>query len=92
MNKLIDEVCDEIESNKVQMDNMNNEKENIEKNDENAFSAEVEMPLIDIVSTDIVYLHFNNITKFPIITVTLRKSLTVKRPNELILKSGQNRI
>ena len=78
MNKLIDEVCDEIESNKVQMDNMNNEKENIEKNDEDAFSVEVEMPLIDIVSTDIGYLHFNNITKFPMITVTLRKNLTVK--------------
>ena len=39
MNKLIDKVCDEIESNNVQMGNMNNEKENIEKNDEDAFSA-----------------------------------------------------
>ena len=56
MNKLKDEVCDETESNKAQMDNMNNEKENTEKNDEDAFSAEVETPLIDIVSTDIFTL------------------------------------
>ena len=56
MNKLKDEVCDETESNKAQMDNMNNEKENTEKNDEDPFSAEVETPLIDIVSTDIFTL------------------------------------
>ena len=46
MNKSKDEVCEEIESNKVQVDNMNNEKENIEKNDEDAFSAKVDTPLI----------------------------------------------
>lgn len=56
MNKLKDEVCDETESNKAQLDNMNNEKESTEKNDEDAFSAEVETPLIDIVSTDIFTL------------------------------------
>ena len=56
MNKLKDEVCDETESNKAQLDNMNNEKERNEKNDEDAFSAEVETPLIDIVSTDIFTL------------------------------------
>ena len=83
MNKLIDENCDEIESNKVQMDNMNNEKENIEKNDEDTFSVEVDMPLKNIASIDIGYLHFINVTKFPVITDTLRENLTVKRPDEL---------
>ena len=66
-----------MESNKVQMDNINNEKENIEKNDE------VETPLKDIVSTDIGYLHFNNVTRFPVITDTRRKNLAVKGPDEL---------
>ena len=83
MNKLIDKVCDKIESNNVQMGNMNNEKENTEKNDEDAFSASVDKPLIDIVSTDIGYLHFNIVTKFPVITDTLRKNLTVKGPDNL---------
>ena len=55
----------------------------IEKNGENAFSAEVDMPLIDIVPTDIGYLHFNNITKFPVRTDTLRKYLAVKGPDNL---------
>ena len=55
----------------------------IEKNGENAFSAEVDMPLIDIVPTDIGYLHFNNVTKFPVRTDTLRKYLAVKGPDNL---------
>ena len=46
MDKSKDEVCEEIESNKVQVDNMNNEKENIEKNDEDAFLAKIDTPLI----------------------------------------------
>ena len=71
------------------MSNMNNEKENIEKNDEDAFSAEVDTPLIDIVSTGIGYLHFNNVTEFPVIKDTLRKNLTVKGPDEL---QNQNKI
>ena len=62
---------------------MNNEKENIEKNDEDAFSAEVDKPMIDIVSTEIGYLHFSNVTKFPVITDALRKNLTVKGPDAL---------
>ena len=63
------------------MDNMNNEKENIEKNDEDSFSAEADTPLIYVVSTDIGYIHFNNVTKLPVTTDTLAKNLTVKRPN-----------
>ena len=70
MNKLTDEVCNEIESNEIQMSNMNNEKENIEKNDEDVFSAQEDRPLTGIVSTDIGYLHF---TKFLVISDTLRK-------------------
>ena len=77
MNKLIDDLCDQIKSNNnVLMDNMKNGKENIEKNDEDAFSAEVDTPLIDVVSTDVV-------SKFPVITDTLRKNLTVKGPDDL---------
>ena len=79
MNNLIGEVCDEIKSNKVQMDNMNNEKENIEKNGEDAFSTEVDKPLINVVSMEIGDLLFNNVTKFQVITDTL----TVKGPDEL---------
>ena len=63
------------------MDNMNNEKENIEKNDEDSFSAEADTPLIYVVSTDIGYIHFNNVTKLPVTTDTLAKNLTVKRPD-----------
>ena len=37
VNGLIDKVCNEIKSSKVQMDNINNVKENIEKNDEMHF-------------------------------------------------------
>ena len=77
MNKLIDDVCDQIKSNKVLMDNMKNGKEDIEKNDEDAFSAEVDTPLIDVVSTDVV-------SKFPVITDTLRKNLTVKGLLEIL--------
>ena len=52
-------------------------------NDEDAFPAEGYTPLIDIVSTDIGYLHFNNVTKFPVITDNLSKNLTVKGPDDL---------
>ena len=65
------------------MENINTGKEIIEKNDEDAFSGEVDTPQIDIVSTNIGYLHFNNVTKFPVITDTLRKNLTVKGPDDV---------